>query len=189
MNTVIERALEAGETLLWSGVPEDFETLDKTNGKRIRRSSIIKIVCTLLVILATILLENKQGKPVSFILIVVILAVGAYMVAAPWLNAKKLRQEVAYAITDRRLILAVNTAGSIRYDMVKEAAFRTDADGHTTLLIGKEALGKSAQNWRNFTPVTPYVNAETNTCECMVFYAVPDAAKVKQLLMPYISFQ
>lgn len=187
MEEKIRESLEKGEELLWIGSPEQFDTMDKSNGGSIRLGSIIKAVVTVALIVLYVLAAKKNGADIMPVLIVLLVACGGYAIANPFLTADKLRKKTGYAVTDRRLITVTSEVKGIPYELIKEAAVKTDADGHSTLLCGADAVKAKAGQWRGMGAYPPRLNSETGDCDILVFYAVPEMEKVKELAGQYIA--
>jgi len=185
MNYDIQKALLPDEELLWSARPEDFTFMDKTNARYIRTGLILKLVGTLAVVALYWSSIVRSGNPVNGLIVAIMLAVLVFMVVAPWSTARKLRRKTWYAVTTKRLMISFGDVIGVPYESIREIAFRTDDDGHTSLLVGHEAGRLKPCKWRNATPVNPYYDGETRMCESMVFYALPESDKVRELLKPH----
>lgn len=84
--------LMEGEQLLWTGRPESFETLDKTNKTSIIVGLVIKAIITLGILLLFIISAQENGgvKPG---VIAFILAFAAFAFANSFLIARRLRKK------------------------------------------------------------------------------------------------
>lgn len=187
MEELLKESLSEEETLLWSGRPEPFETLDKTHKKPFIRSAIITALITLAICAAYVILiiiENTQLKPG---VLVVVAACGVFLILRSLLDASKIRKQVQYAITDKRLMILTDNAKSIEYSAVSVSKLDRDEDGHISLLCGENAI--KAKPWKRRAAVLTgaVINDNTGMCVSFVMYAIPDADKVKEILKPYLS--
>lgn len=186
MESRVREILESGEELLWIGSPEKFETMDKTYGGRIKCGTAIKLIAGIALIVLYILAVRKNGAEIMPALIVIIAFCMIYAVANPWLTANKLRKKICYAVTDRRLISVTSDVKGVPYELIKEAAVKTDEDGHSTLLCGTDAVKFQMGKWRGESTVSARLNSDTGECESLVLYAVPEIEKVEGLLKQYL---
>ena len=185
MKEKLDSILGKDEELLWFGSPESFETMDKTNGNSIKVGIVLKAVIMAALIAGYVIIAAREGIMLGVILF--LLAAAAYLILSPFLTARTLRKSVGYAVTDKRLIHIASDAKGIGYSAIREAALKTDADGHVTLLCGKDALKLSEHKWRNAATFPIRIDDETKECDCLVFYALPESEKVRELLSQYIS--
>lgn len=177
MDNDLRSALEKDEKILWEGSPEPFVTLDKTNKIAfIRKTVITVLVCLALILtysLGTIPLENfKIG------VVLIIMFFGALIISSVFMDARKIRKQ-RFAITNQRLIRQGDELRSISLSKIKKYLFSMDEDGHTSLLIGDDAVKKKSSKWRTMGASTIFINDETGECEQAVFYAIakPDSFK------------
>jgi len=185
MEKILKEELAADEKILWQAKPENFETLDVTHKKNfIVKAALIIGVVALLCVLYLVFAANK-GIEVKYGLIVIILALAVFASINGIFDAKKLKK-VSYVITDKRLILVDEVCKSAEFNLFKEAEFRVDADGHTSLLCGKRALESKPFHWRMLTVGGPHIEVETGLCDSFVFYAIPEADKVKKILSDFL---
>lgn len=187
MEELLKESLSEEETLLWSGRPEPFETLDKTHKKPFIRSAIITALITLAICAAYVILiiiENTQLKPG---VLVVVAACGVFLILRSLLDASKIRKQVQYAITDKRLIVLADSAKSVEYSAVSAAKLDKDGDGHVSLLCGEDAIKAKPWKRRALVLTGAVTNDTTGVCESFVMYALPETDKVKEILKPYLS--
>lgn len=187
MEKLLQNALAEGETLLWKGRPEPFEPMDKTYKDKIIKNTIKAFVIAIILTVAYILTARYCEVKASAVLIFVF-----YLCAfcVPYNNYKDvmdLRKKVIYAITDERMITVVDSAKSVDYCHVPEVTFRSDEDGHVSLLCGHDAMNSEPTNWR-FASVSGVVMDESNDfCESYVMYNIPEVDKVKDILSKYVK--
>lgn len=187
MEESLKSIMDDGEQLLWRSRPEPFETLDKTHKKSVIVKSIITAVVTVAIITAYIIAAVRSSADMKVGLIVIILVIGGYMIASPFLHARKLRKKAEYAITTRQLVLITDDAKGTPYDKIGVAAIRTDDDGHSSLLCGEDAIKAPAVRWRGYSMSGAHTNVDTGRCDALVFYAIPEAERVREILKPYLT--
>ena len=186
MDETLREKLGAGEQLLWSGKPESFETLDKTNKKRILLKIIIAVAVCALLLVEYVILAGKNNADIKPAAVIVVLACGVYFCLDSFLQANQLKK-VRYAITDKRLLcVSGDEVKSVSYENVPAACFKKDEDGHVTLLCGEEGMKAKPSKWRSIA-LHPLNMANSNVCESFAFYALPDADRVKKILKEYLT--
>ena len=181
----IKEELCEGEKLLWTGSPESFETLDNTHkGPVIKKAILICGIVFGLCVLYVVYALNKgiDLKP-ALVIIAVVCAVIASLIFMS--DAKKLRR-ATYAITDQRLIIAIDHVKFVSYNSIKEAQLKKDADNHVSLLCGEQPIGAKAHQWRSLTITDPYINKDNDICERFCFYALPDDENIKTILCNFL---
>ena len=182
MEDKLSQLMESNEELLWTGRPEAFETMDKSNKRPIIIGEIIKAVAFAALIIAYLIAGKRSGGVMPG-LVVVLLVVAVYALASPFLTARALRNKAVYALTNRRLYRVGTTGeGYVDYDVIKVAAIRTDADGHQTLLCGPDALKTRPGRWRDRSTGSAALDMDTRECDRYVFYALPKDEKLMALL-------
>lgn len=186
MEDLLKESLREDEKLLWSGRPEPVETLDKTHKIPFIRNGIITALVTIGICVFYIVLAAVKSVPVKSGVLIVVAACGIFLILRDLSDASKIRKQVFYAITDKRLMVITDSAKSVEYSAVSLAKLDTDADGHTSLLCGKDAI--KTKPWKRRAAVlTGAVLDENNgMCDRFVLYALPDAGKVKEILSPYL---
>ena len=144
MKDIFVEELREGEKLLWYGKPEEFETMDKTNKQHLIRRSIIIIGVVAALCVIYVAYAMSKGIVIKPALVVLAMA-GAVMGAVNgFLECKKIRK-MGYAITDQRIISVLELPKSLEFNRVKEVAFKTDEDGHTSILFGTKTIFKRAK--------------------------------------------
>lgn len=179
MDEELKRHLEEGESVLWNGAPEKFETLDKTYKPAfIRKACICAAVA---VVLSAAYLFAVKGTG-NFKIGVEAIIVAACLLAAlsGFTDAKKIRAQ-EYCITDSKLLWKSENIHSIPFSSIKDYSFVQDDDGHTSLLIGEETVKAKKSKWRVLAASPAIIDENTGICERAVFYAIPDAAKFKKI--------
>ena len=178
MDEELKDALEQDEKLLWEGRPESFVTLDKTNKQAFTTKAIITVLVCIALILsyyaATAANDNFKIGVAA-----VIAGFGMLIICSTFLDARKLRKQ-KYGITDRRLLWMSDVVRSVPYSSIKQYRFGTDEDGHTSLLIGAEAIKKKSTKWRTMGASSVFMN-DAGECEQAVFYAISDPDRFKKI--------
>ena len=186
MKDLFNEELRDGESLLWCGKPEAFEIMDRTYKQHLIRRAIVIIGVVTAICVIYLLYASSKGITIKPVLVALAMA-GAIMGAANgFLEGKKLRR-MCYAITDQRIISVLELPKSLEFNRVKEVAFKTDKDGHTSILFGTKTIKSKAHSWRNLALADPYIDEGTGFCTRFVMYAVPEAEKIKEILGQYIS--
>jgi len=175
MNEELKNILDEGETVLHQSVPESFETLDRTNKGHFTIKTVLAVgICGAMIIAYIIgTAATASFKPV----LVIVLAFIAVMVClSTFLDARKIRRQ-RFFITDRRLIWYNDSMRSIPYPSITQYKIARDEDGHTSLLIGENAVKSKSRKWRFMATSPVFMNQETGICEQAVFYAISDPEK------------
>ena len=187
MEEKLKSALHEGEKLRWWGSAEEFDTFDKTNKPAFIRKAAVSLGIVLALIIAYVCVVPAESvKPV---LILVLLAFGLIGPGNVLADAAKLKNRVSYAVTDQRLFQILDSAKGIAYTDIDSVTFKTDGDGHTSLLCGSDAIRAPAAKWRELAVVGARVNNDTRRVESFVMYAIKDAEKVKALVSEYVTVE
>ena len=179
--------LMEGEKLLWSGRPESFDTLDRTNKAGIIVGTIVKAVVTLALIVCFTFAQDKGSVKPD--IVVIILVFGAFALINPFVIARRLRNKTIYGLTDRRVLRAGTYDEAIPYERIRSAALRTDADGHTSLLCGPRATDLKPRLWRAEADAS-FINVhEEPEAARVILYALPMDDRLRALLDRYIPIE
>ena len=176
MEELLKESLREEETLLWSGRPEAFETLDKTHKIPFIRKGIIAALVTIAICAAYVIFAQIKNVPLKPAVPVIVAACGIFVILRGLIDASKLRKRVLYAITDKR----------VEYSAISAAKLDRDEDGHVSLLCGEDAIKAKPWKRRVMALAGTVTNDTTGMCESFAFYAIPDADKVKEILKPYL---
>lgn len=188
MNDKLNKYLEEGETLLWAGKPEAFEVMDETNKKSITIKTLAGSLTCLIVAAVYLILAARAGAALKPAVFLVCAALAVYFAIAPYLDAGKLKDKTIYAVTDRRIITLMNDElKSAKYPDIEAAAFKTDKDGHSTVLFGPGGVKEPMRKWRGQSLYGVRKEVGGSKCDMCVFYAVPDGEKLKEILSRYID--
>lgn len=178
MNERISSLLEKGEELRFVSKTEDFVFLDRTNKAPFIRKLVITLlvtlVLTILYIVKTVQINNM--KPAIAIFLVVM---GGYISISDLISAKKLK-DLSYAVTSERLIILTDPEKSIPYSKIRDFEFKTDDDGHISLLIGADGINLPAKKWRMMTLSPMDLSEDGNEVRKCIFYAVSDPKKFEK---------
>ena len=188
MEEQLRMDLQEGEQLLWSGRPEPFDTLDRTNRPGILRGLAVKALATLCILILYIAAVRGTGE-LRLSMVAIILVFGAYALAYPFLTARHLRRKTFYGFTDRRVIRSGMRKESIPYERIRRAALRKDEDGHTSLLCGTESVNLPPRKWRNEADTLFNNDSDEPEISRMVFYALPVDDALRALLDKYLPLQ
>ncbi len=177
--------LERDEKLLWTGRPEPFQFLDRTNKTGIVMGLIIKAAITLAVLVFYIGACKETGS-ISPGIILIILVLGGIALTNPFLVAGRLRNRTFYGLTDRRILRAGSHDTGVPYKRIKSAALRTDPDGHTSLLCGSRTLKLKPSQWRVEADVDFINNQDEPEAARVILYSIPVDAELEALLSRYL---
>ena len=180
MDEILHSSLEKGEKILWDSHPEAFETLDKTHRQPFTRKLLITLVSTAVLLALYIFLVGGHDP----LIIAATLFISAYICASTHMNAWQLKK-ARYLITDRRIIVMNNDFTSAFYNEIPMAFLRKDNDGHTSLVCGEYAAKLPPHQWRGYSAVG--ARHDEKVCDSLILYAIPDPAKVKEILAPHLT--
>ena len=183
MEQQLREHLMEGEQLLWSGRPEAFETLDKTNKSSIITGLVIKLLVTIGLLVVYVISARDNS------VIVAILALAAVALANPFLIARRLRRKTVYGLTDKRVLRSGVFDQAIPYERIRSAELRTDEDGHTSLLCGPRSAGLKPRKWRSEAEASFIDNRDEPEAARVIFYAIPVSEEVKGLLKQYLPIK
>jgi len=189
METMLQQNLRPGETLLWSAKPEEFKTMDA-----VYRAPIIKKFVAILLFVTALtgwylyVVSGSQRHDVG--VIELLACVSPFLcVLTDFLDAKKLRNQVIYGLTDQRVLtLNSNQLYSVDYKQINYWDVVTDAAGHASLIFGDRAAKAKDDTMREITIRGVQVNADTDMCESYAMYGVTqDVDKMKAILSEYVG--
>ena len=189
MEKQLREHLLENEQLLWTGRPEAFETLDKSNKTSIMVGLVIKLVVTLGILLLYGMSARQDGGNIKPIVIVFILAIAAFAIVNPFLLARRLGKKTIYGLTDKRIIRSGSTDGAVPYARIKKAVLRTDDDGHTCLLCGPRACGLKPRQWRGEADAAFIDSHDEPEADRVILYALPMDDRLKDLLNKYLPLE
>ena len=187
MEELLKESLREEETLLWSGRPEAFETLDKTHKVPFIRKGIIAALVTIAICAAYVIFAQIKNVPLKPAVPVIVAACGIFVILRGLIDASKLRKRVLYAITDKRLIIQTDSDKSVEYSAISAAKLSSDKDGHVSLLCGENAIKAKPWRRRELALTGAVTNDTTGVCESFVMYALPETDKVNEILKSYLS--
>ncbi len=181
MDELLKSGLLPGEQILWRGKAEPFTTLDKTHKKRFTIFACVCLLITILVAVAYFAAVRSGGmkaKPYVILIVLLLSGIPAFNMLG---DASKLRK-MEYVVTDQRLLVLRDSLRPMPLSNIQEAGFRTDADGHVSLLCGKDALKARPDHWREYCVVGQSNADGSDVCSRFVFYAPADLKGLKAAL-------
>ena len=99
----IMKELEQDEKILWMGAPENFPLVNADTKKSLTSRWIGCIVAAVVLIAAYIV--SSAAIHINFWLLIIALAVVAYLAASPLLDRKNVYKGCKYYVTDRRVLI------------------------------------------------------------------------------------
>lgn len=185
MKESIETYLIEDEKVLWSADVEKFVPLDNTYKSKFVKTVVVSVVAFVVLSLLYIKMTQTNGIEVMPWLIIAIAVAAIAPILGFFRDASKLSKS-SYVITDKRLLIIRDEAKGVSFNAIKEAEFRTDADGHVSLLCGADARALKDVQIRNRAAIGDAA-LDGGVCRRFVWYAVPEAEKVKAILSSYIN--
>ncbi len=153
MDENLKTLLHTDEKVLWEGKAAAFATMDKTNKPLFLRHTLIGLGVFAVVTGLYMMMIRHTGSPMKPGLLLVVLVLAALTPVRFLTDAAKIRK-LRYVATDRRLmVVSEGTARSAAYERIDQAAFRTDADGVTSLLCGALALAAKENKRREIAVI------------------------------------
>lgn len=181
MDEILNASLLPGEQILWRGKAETFTILDKTHKKRFTVSVCIGLLITVLVAIiyfAAMLRHGLSARPYVLLIVLLLCGIPAFNILG---DASKLRK-MEYVVTDQRLLVLRDAVRPMAFSAIHEAGFSTDADGHVSLLCGKDALNAKPDKWREICVVGQGSSDGPDVCTRFAFYAPADLQGLKAAL-------
>ena len=181
MDEMLKAGLLPDEKILWRGKAEPFTPLDKTHKKRFIICAGIGLLITALVAaayFAAVARGGLQAKPYVLLIVLLLCGIPAFNMLG---DASKLKK-MEYVVTDQRLIVLRDSLRPMPFKTIQEAGFRTDDDGHVSLLCGKDALKAKPDKWREICVVGQSAADGSDVCSRFVFYAPADLKGLKAAL-------
>lgn len=182
MDEQLKTILASDEKLLWSGKPESFETIDKTNKPIFAKKLIIALAVAVVLTVGYFILAAKNETDIKWALLVFVWIVCALPPINVFKDAKDLRNKASYVLTDRRYITLIGTVKEVEIDKCGKVYFVTDADGHTSLVTGMDGEKNLKTNLREAAVVGASMDTESNKCDRYVMYAVDDVKGLREAL-------
>lgn len=100
------KELAEDEKLLWTGAPEAFPLMTSDNKKSLTSRWLVCILAAVVVVVGYILLSAV--KSVNVWVLIIALAVVAYLACMPIMDKKNVYKKCKYYVTDRRAIIHYN---------------------------------------------------------------------------------
>lgn len=180
-------ALDKDEKLLWSGRPGKFETLDAVHKPKLIKNAVISVLIAAAILVLYFILAKKNGVGIKSGLIVIVAAIAVISPLSVFTNAAKLRRGLAYAVTDKRILLEQDGVKGIPFAQITEAKLITDGAGVSSLLCGRRAAACKPENLRSLAVTGAHMNEDNTLCDSLVFYAVEEPEKLRAVLKPYLN--
>ena len=179
--TKLDKVLKEGENVIWKGKPEKYRILDKTNGLYFLKRCMINIAICAAVELSYLGLAYHLSAEILEWLIIGIIVVFAVSPILLLYRSIKLKKCI-YAATNYRLITIADKVISITYNRIYEYSFKTDMNGHTSLLCGKEGLLSEPGKWRELAFSGNPDDPGAGPCEKFAFYAISRPDELQKVL-------
>lgn len=181
-------SLQPGEKILWQGRPEPFRLLDNCQISHLLRDMLVSFVGGLLNVALFWLCSGREPVPPAVYSIVVLLVLLPPLRLV--LDAIRLHH-TEYLATDRRLlVIDRSTVRDVAYSRIRQAAFRRDTAGHTSLLCGEKALTGGSWSYRERTVVgLDALDGDDTVCDSFVFFAVAQPEPLRQVLKDRLPLQ
>lgn len=145
MENKIDSILQPGETVKWSGRPQDVKLMEAPYGT----SFIIRVVCAVLIIALGIYLTGPGAgttmdatQGIVFLLICVV--VGLYLILDPIYVMNKMNKGTFYYITDHRVITCFGSGDKVKkmkmrtLEELGEVTVDKLSNGHSLIYLGKK---------------------------------------------------
>ena len=179
----LEKLLADDETVLWQSRPESFGLLAGTYRNSFLRRIAVCVAAMAVVLILYSFAVSGRGIAYSPVVVVLVLAVGLFLIFRQILDDSRIRKTALYAVTDRRLIVLVGKDVRIAaLDEVPSWAIRRDEDGYASALFGETAVNCIPGKWRELALCGTYKEEDTGVCKALVFYAVPDPDALERVL-------
>lgn len=181
MDEMLKTGLKPGEQILWRGKTEAFTTLDKTHKKKFAIFACIGLLIAALLTIAYLSAAMRgelEVKPFVLLIVLLLCGIPAFNMLS---DASKLRK-TEYVVTDQRLLILSDSLRPMAFSAIQEAGFGTDADGHVSLLCGKDAMKAKPDKWRTMCLAGNNIAEGTDICAHFVFYAPADLKGLKAAL-------
>ena len=179
--TKLEKALKDGEIVIWTGKPEKYRILDKTNGLAFIKRCMINIAICAAVELSYWGMAYHLSAEILEWLVIGIAVVFAVTPILFLVRSIKLKKCI-YAATNYRLITASHKIISVTYNRIYEYCFKIDKDGHTSLLCGTEGMSVEPGKWRELAVLGNPDDPGAGPCEKFAFYAISTPDELKKVL-------
>ena len=184
MDEDLKNALEEGETILFKGKPEPFQTLDKISKPPFVITTVLTVlICTALCVSYAV--NTIPSGTFKILLPIVVAAIGILIISSVFRDARRIRNQ-QYVITNKRLIRKGEDVCSLPYSAVTQYVFKEDEEGHTSLLIGPDGIKAKSKNWRKLGASSLSVNTENGKCEQAVFYGIPQPEEFRKIFVEQV---
>ena len=170
------------ESVEWAGRPEPFETIDKYNKKPFMIRLIAALAIAVILIVIYYVKMAGQTQPA---VPVILIAVAAFVIITPLLDARAIRKKRVYIITDKNIYTYGGETSSKKMPLsiLDEVKILDKGDGISDVFFGSAAIKKPYKKIRSVTlqPIESDVSGQTVICG-IVYYNIAGAEKIKALL-------
>lgn len=182
--------LQEGETIEWVSKAEPFVLLDQTNKQSLMIRWLISAVIAVLLVAGYLAMVGQNDVSASWVVIAVLLGGPIFAAVRPLTDARALKKNVVFAITDRRAITSKGGSDffAINLDEVTAIRFVEKAGGVGDVLFG-DATKMKDRKLRLLSLVPQVFKEENNPLTGLVFYNVGEIHKVKKYLEERIGTQ
>lgn len=179
MNETLKSILEKGEELRFATKADDFKIMDKTN----KVPQLTKLVISLCVTATFIIwyvtrTAQNPGMEIKWGVVAVFAAFGIFFAVSDIISSKKV-SALEYYLTNKRIIVTSDPEKSLPLKDIHKYEFKMDADGHTSLLLGK-AEKAPAKKWRMMVLSPIDVDDNTGSIIKYAIYAIKDADRFEK---------
>ena len=182
----IDSILQPGETVKWSGRPQNIKLMEAPYGT----SFVIRVIVALILFAGGFYFSGPgagaTAKPLdTTVILCVCIIVGLYLILDPILVARKLTRTATYYITDRRVIACFAkgvhemTVKSRNLDELDEVTVDKLSNGNSVIYLGKKT-NRAVRKARIQYCYTDAQDKEENIP--LMFYSVPNAQEALSVL-------
>ena len=182
MESKLKELMSKDEKLIWQGKVQNINVFDKTN----KGYALIKLIVGLSLLLGLSLLyiidTLNRGNKVQWLIVFIIAIIFGFIAIKEILEANKLKK-AEYFLTDKNLFnLSPDRSIILPLSSFEIYSYTVDADGNTSLRVGKNAQKIKDYKLRNACTYPPDISEKTGKCTKAVFYNIPDIDNFKQTL-------
>ncbi|MBQ9031240.1 MAG: hypothetical protein IJ106_07285 [Parasporobacterium sp.] len=180
--------LEKGESVKWTGKPEPFEVIEGYNRKSLYLRWVLTVILGIAFLVWYILYATSHSDvPLSWLIIVGVLAIMAFIILRPFVDARTLRKKRLYAVTDKRLLIYqdYSTFYAANLEDIDEIRIVRKGNGLSDVIFGEPAVKKPYSQIR-ITAIVPVKGEgeKENTILGMAFYNIKNADDIRPYMMP-----
>lgn len=175
--------LQEGESVEWAAQAEPFILLDNANKQSLLMRWVISTAVAVLLVGGYLFLVSQNDVSVSAPVVLVLLFFPLFAALRPVYDARILKRNAVFAITDRRVLSAKGGPDffSIAFDDISAISYVEKAGGVGDVLFGT-AVNSKESKLRIQTLLPQMFQDESKTQTGLIFYNVKDLEKVKSYL-------